>query len=183
MVENRGGNSRLSNLPLKKILPVVLVLSIVITSILIIGLQPVHRTTIEHSDIENDVSDSNIDIISIRSYLNESDIILQMTVLGTILNSTADSNYEYRLIIVARGVIDDRSHIYTCYYDNGTTWPYDFQATPENNTLVIVFPLTIFLSDSYMIGLEGIATVSGNDGVERDQTEEDRNEIVARLLF
>ncbi len=183
MVENRGGYSHLANLPLKKILPVVLVLSIVITSILIIGLQPVHRTTIEHSDIENDVSDSNIDIISIRSYLNESDIILQMTVLGTILNSTADSNYEYRLIIVARGVIDDRSHIYTCYYANGTTWPYDFQATPENNTLVIVFPLTIFLSDSYMIGLEGIATVSGNDGVERDQTEEDRNGIVARLLF
>lgn len=183
MVENRGGDSRLSNLSLKKLLLVALVLVIVVSSFLIIGLQPVHRANIEHTDIEDDVFDSNIDIISVSSHLEENDLILRMTVVGTILNNTADTSYEYRLIIVARGLIDNRTHVYTCYYANGTTWPYAFQALPENNTLVIVFPLTIFLSDSYMIGLEGIATVSGNDGVERDQTEEDRNGTVARLLF
>lgn len=183
MIENRGGYHHLTNLPLKKILAIAIIIIVATSGFILIGQIPIHRTSIQNSDVENDVSDSDIDIILVRSYLEESNIVLRLTVVGKIMNNTADSSYEYRIIIVARGINDNRAHIYTCYYANGTTWPHNFQALCENDTLIMLFPIGEFHSDSYMIGLEGLASVSGNSGVDRDYTVSDREGTVARLLF
>ncbi len=184
MSEHRGEfHYHLSRLPGKRVLATIALIIVISSGVVIIGQLPVHRTSVEHSDMKGDVSDASIDIVQIRSYLDGSDIVLRMTVTGRIMDDTSSVRYEYRLIVVARGLIDNRSHIYTCYYANSTTWPYPLQAFFENDTLRILFPIAVFVSDSYMIGLEGLASIMGNNGIERDYTSEDRNGTVAKLLF
>ncbi len=172
----------LTNLPLKKILAIAIIIIVATSGFILIGQIPIHRTSIQNSDVENDVSDSDIDIILVRSYLEESNIVLRLTVVGKIMNNTSSSVYEYRIIVVAKGVDDESAHIYTCSYSDGDLSLNYLQAYTANDTLTILFPLAAFLPGSFMIGLEGSASVSGN-GVERDLTSEDRNGTIARLLF
>lgn len=149
---------------------------VLIAGLLIIGQLPIHKTPILHTDNIGDVSDQNIDIVEIRSYLDGSYIMLEMVVSGEIQTS---ENYTYRLTITARGIIDSAVHIYACTYHNGTLTSYTFNAEYDNDTLRVYFPLSAFTSDSYMIGLEGNAQSSG----EEDDTGEDRQSDVSRLLF
>ena len=155
---------------------IVILVIVFIPSIIVIGRIPVHRTIIEHSDLRGDVSDPDCDIIQIRSYLTGNDIAVEMTVAGRI---NISSTYLYRLTIVARGIDDDSAHIYALTCKDGIVSQFDLSVSTENDTMTIFFPLTQFISDSYMIGLEGWAT----NVSEIDMTMEDRNGTVARLLF
>ncbi len=165
-----------------KILASITLVVVTLSGIIVIGQLPVHRTNIEHSDVEGDVIDMNIDIILIKSYLEGNSITLQMKVVGRVMNNTSSLEYEYRIIVVARGFDDESAHIYTCFYSDGDITPNYLQAYTTNDTLTILFPLTAFLHGSFMVGLEGSASMSGN-GVERDLTVEDRNGTIAKLLF
>ncbi|MHA2135698.1 MAG: hypothetical protein ACXAEN_20065 [Candidatus Thorarchaeota archaeon] len=168
---------------------VILIFVILISSgVLILGQQPLHRTSIEHSDVEGDMIDQDIDIIEIKSFLQGENLVLQLKVTGIIHSiSSSDpddsSEYQYRLIVVAKGLEDDDAHIYVCSYIYGIISQYDFEAEAENDTLVIYFPLSAFVFNSYMIGLEGRALVTGNNGIEVDYTQEDRTGPINRWLF
>jgi hypothetical protein len=149
---------------------------VLIAAFLIIGQMPIHKTTILHTDDMGDVSDQDIDIIEISSYQDGSYVMLEMVVAGEIQTST---NYTYRFTITARGIINSDVHIYSCTYQNGTMTSYAFNVENERHTLRVYFPLSAFVSDSYMIGLEGNAQSSG----EEDNTGADRESDVSRLLF
>ena len=164
-----------------KILAIITITVVAFSGIIFIGQLPVHRTNNQNSDIEGDVTDSNIDIVLIKSYLEGDYIALQMKVAGKVMNNTSRV-YEYRIIVVAKRVGDNRSHIYTCYYSDGDLSLDYLRAYTANDTLTILFPLAAFISGSFMIGLEGSASVGGN-GLERDVTAMDRNGTIARLLF
>jgi hypothetical protein len=161
-----------------------LLVILVITAIFVIGRVPVHRTNITHTDPEGDVSNPDCDIVRIKSFLDRKNIVIEMMVAGRINNNTTASQYsypyEYRVTIVAKMVDDDEAHIYVIRYKNGSLGPAsDARAVTENDTLTIFFPLSEFVSGSYMIGLEGWAS----DYNWVDRTPSDRNATVARLLF
>ncbi len=146
-----------------------------------IGHLPIHRTNIQYSDPVGDVSEPDFDIIKVRSYIQSRNIVLELTVAGIIQTPDTDSTYSnfiYRINVVARGINHD-PHIYSCAYQNGVVSQYGFDVEVENATLRIFFPLTAFISDSYMIGLEGVA----QSPFEHDLTPEDRDSNIARLLF
>ena len=146
-----------------------------------IGHLPIQKTNIQYSDPQGDVSDSDFDIIEIRSYAQFQYIVLELTVAGMIQTPDTEPSYSdfiYRINVVARG-IDRDPHIYSCAYQNGVVSQYGFDVKVENATLRIFFPLTAFISDSYMIGLEGVTQYS----LDEDLTPEDRDSNIARLLF
>ena len=149
---------------------------ILVAGFLIIGQMPIHRSTVLHTDTLGDVSDPDIDIVEIESYQDGSYIVLEMVVAGEIQTSV---DYLYRLTITARGIINSDIHVYSCTFQNGVLTSYAFDILYSNSTLQILFPLTAFVSDSYMIGLEGSAQSSGDE----DTTDEDRDGEVSRLLF
>lgn len=161
--------------------------SILVTAliILLIGVPiirqlPVHRTNILYSDAQGDATDPDFDIIQIKSYAQLQYIVLELTVAGLIQTSDTEESYSdfiYRINVVAKG-IDRDSHIYSCAYHDGVITQYGFDVEIENSTLRIFFPLTAFISDSYMIGLEGVAQSPFGD----DLTPEDRDSTLARLL-
>lgn len=64
-----------------KILAIIAITVVASSGIIIIGQLPVHRTNNQNSDIEGDVTDSNIDIVLIKSYLEGDYIALQMKVI------------------------------------------------------------------------------------------------------
>jgi len=146
-----------------------------------IGHLPIHRTNIQYSDPQGDVLDPDFDIIEIKSYIQFQIIVLELTVAGIIQTPDTEPTYSdfiYRINVVARG-INHCPHIYSCAYQNGVVSQYGFDVEVENATLRIFFPLTAFISDSYMIGLEGVAQTPFED----DLTPEDRVSNIARLLF
>lgn len=162
----------------------VILVILVILGISVIGGLPVHRTNIEHTDSEGDVSNPNCDIVRIKSFADGKDIVLNMMVAGRIRNSTTSSQYsypyEYRFTIAAKMLDDEEAHIYVIRYKNGALESCsDARALAENDTLTIFFPLSEFVSGSYMIGLEGWAS----DYNWVDRTSSDRNATIARLLF
>ena len=148
-----------------------------------IGTLPVHRISVSHVDDIGDVSDPNVDIESYRSYLENNYIILELVVVGNIISnpdSLISSNYMYRLIVVAKSPGDDRSHIYSCRFQDGEVGQYFLNFEVYNNTLRIFFPFSQFIPDSYMIGLEASAySVFG----DQDIGLEDRDSEVQRLFF
>jgi len=146
-----------------------------------IGHLPVHRTNILHSDAQGDIPDPDFDIIQIRSYTQSHYVVLELTVAGLIQTADTESSYSdflYRITVVAKG-INNGPHIYSCTYQDGIVGQYGFDAEVENSTLRIFFPLTAFIPDSYMIGLEGTARTP----FDQDLTPEDRDSSLARLLF
>lgn len=166
-----------------RLIAALIIIVVAVSGIVMIGQMPVNRTNIEHSDPVGDVTDPNIDIVRIKSYLNGTDLYLQMTVAGEIMVTNASIGYQYKLIIVAKGVSEDASaHIYTLSYDNGSMDLSSFSslARPYVNgsTLTIVVPISILVQGDYMIGLEGAAMAHG-----ADYTAEDRNGQVAHLWF
>ena len=165
-------------------------LTVVAFIILLIGIPtishlPVHRTNIIHTDIYGDVTDPNFDIVQIRSFAEAQYIVLELTVAGVIETEDPEQSYPtflYKIIVVAKGLnegLNDQAHIYICTLKNGVVSQYGFDTEVENATLRIFFPWTAFLSDSYMIGLEGRA----QNGLNDDHTLSDRNSAVARLFF
>ena len=166
-------NSRVAR---NKIVPLVVVL-VILTGVVVIGQTPIHRMNIDYTDNLGDVNNQDVDIIEIKSYQDGSNIVLELTVAGQIQTGT---NYLYRIIITAKGLIDTDSHIYACTFQDGQLTSYGFDTEIDNDTLRIFFPLTAFVSDSYMIGLEGNAF---SPALEQDFTSDDRDGDVARLLF
>lgn len=182
--ESKSKETSTSLLSRKRGLASLLLVILVISAIFVIGRVPVHRANIEHKDPEGDVSNPDCDIVRIKSFLDRKHIVLEMMVAGRINNSTTASQYsypyEYRFTIVAKMLDDDEAHIYVIRYKNGSLGPSsDARAVTENNTLTIFFSLNEFVSDSYMIGLEGWAS----DYNWVDRTSSDRNATIARLLF
>jgi hypothetical protein len=165
----------------KQIAFIVIALIILLIGVPTIGHLPVHRTNILHSDAQGDVPDPDFDIIQIRSYAQSWYVVLELTVAGLIQTADTNSSYSdflYEITVVAKG-INLGPHIYSCTYQNGIVEQYGFDAEVENSTLRIFFPLAAFISDSYMIGLEGRAMTP----FDRDLTSEDRDSPLARLLF
>jgi hypothetical protein len=165
----------------KRIAFLVIIIIILLIGVPTIGHLPVHRTNILHSDPQGDVPDPDFDIIQIRSYAQSLYVVLELTVAGLIQTADTNSSYSnflYEITVVAKG-INLGPHIYSCTYQNGVVEQYGFDAEVENSTLRIFFPLAAFISDSYMIGLEGRAQYS----FDRDLTPEDRDSSLARLLF
>ncbi len=164
-----------------RLIAAVIIIVIAVSAITVIGQMPVNRTNIDHSDPVGDVTDPKIDIVLIKSYLNGTDLYLQMTVAGEIVVTNATIGYQYKLIIVAKGVSEDASaHIYALSYDNGSMETSSFSARPHVNgsTLTIVVSISILVQGDYMIGLEGVA-----EGLGADYTAEDRDGQVAHLWF
>lgn len=163
----------------KRTVLVLLTIATITLGISIIGSIPVHRTIILYADPLGDVSDSNFDIIQIRSFVEASYIVLELTVTGAIqtLDTMTYPDFLYRVNVVARG-LSSEPHIYSCVYDGEKINQYGFDFEVDNSTLRIFFPLTAFVSDSYMIGLEA-STAS----IEEDLTPEDRDSPISRLLF
>ena len=165
----------------KQVAILVTALVILLIGVPSFGHLPVHRTNILHSDALGEVSDPDFDIIEIRSYAQSRYIVLELTVTGLIQTSDSEypySNYLYRINVVAKG-IDREVHIYSCAYKYGIIEQYGFDVEVDNSTLRVFFPLTAFIPDSYMIGLEGSAQFSFG----RDLTPEDRDSSLARVLF
>jgi hypothetical protein len=158
-----------------------IIILVAVSGITVIGQMPVNRTNIQHSDPAGDVADPNIDIVLIKSYLNGTDLYLQMTVAGEIVETNSTVGYQYKLIIVAKGLSEDaHAHIYALSYDNGSMEISSASAHPYVNgsTLTIVVPISILVQGDYMIGLEGAAM-----GLGADYTTEDRDGQVAHLWF
>ncbi|MBN2229354.1 MAG: hypothetical protein JW779_07140 [Candidatus Thorarchaeota archaeon] len=165
----------------KKVAYVAIVVVVLLIGIPTIGHLPVHRTSFVYEDVQADVSDPDFDIIQVKSYAQTRYIVLELTVAGLIQTSDSefsDPNHLYRITVVARGV-DRGVHIYSCKYQSGVIEQYGFDFQIVNSTLRIFFPFTAFVSDSYMIGLEGSAQYT----FDRDLTPEDRDSPLARLLF
>ncbi|MFW9803980.1 MAG: hypothetical protein ACFFFC_15060 [Candidatus Thorarchaeota archaeon] len=165
----------------KRVLLVIGMIIVVLLGTSIIGNLPVHRTNIVHIDPLGDVSDSNFDIVRICSYAERDNIVLELTVAGEIqtLESSSNPTFLYRIIVVARG-LETNPHIYACTFDGEVIKQYGFDYEVENSTLRIFFPLTAFVHDSFMIGLEA---TTGSPYADQDLTLEDRNSPIARLLF
>ncbi|MHA1907165.1 MAG: hypothetical protein ACW98Y_07710 [Candidatus Thorarchaeota archaeon] len=164
-------------LPRTHILIVIVLATLFLSSFLIIAQSPVHHTDIEYSDALGDASDPDVDIIRLRSYREDQNIVLEMTVAGQIQTS---SNHLYRITIVAKGIADDNSHVYSCTFIDGELTAFDFDTEVDNDTLRIYFPLSAFIMDSYMIGLEGDTDAPG---LGEDFTGLDRDGEVSRFLF
>ncbi len=169
---------------------IIIIVILICFSILVyyIGHQSVHRTNISHGDQENDISDPNIDIIRYRSYEKGNDIILELTVAGTIQNKGTTEfgdieAYTYGIIVVAKRIDDSEAHIYHCSYVNGTVRQYNFEAEVSGNTLKIIFPKSAFQQDSYMIGLEAVTCSPASNGGEIDETAEDRDASIPHRWF
>lgn len=166
-----------------RLIAALIIIVVAVAGIAMIGQMPVNRTNIEHSDPVGDVTDPNIDIVLIKSYLNGTDLYLQMTVAGKIVVTNSTIGYLYKLIIVAKGVSEDASaHVYTLSYDNGSMELSSFSDSVRpyvnGSTLTLVVPISILVQGDYMIGLEGAAMAYG-----ADYTAEDRNGQVAHLWF
>ena len=161
----------------RNIYSLVLIGLVILTGVVVIGQMPIHRTNIQYTDVLGDVNNSDIDIIEIRSHQDGSNIVLELIVEGQIQTST---NYLYSISITAKGVADTSSHIYACTFQDGQLTSYGFDTEIDNDTLRIFFPLSAFVSDSYMIGLEGHAY---SPDLEEDFTSSDRDGDVARVLF
>jgi hypothetical protein len=148
----------------------------------IIGNIPVHRTNILYTDPVGDVSDSDFDIIQIKSIGETSQIVLELTVAGRIqtTETASYSNFLYRVIVVARGISLEEAHIYACTFNGEGIQQYGFDFEVYNSTLRIFFPFTAFVHDSFMIGLEA---TTGSPRAEQDLTPEDRDSPIERLLF
>ncbi len=171
-----------------RLIAALIIMSVAVAGIVVVGRQPVHRTDIEHTDTLGDVIDADIDIIGIRSYLNGTELYLQMTVAGRIVTDT--TRYQYEMLVIAKSldggdhIITNGSsgHIYALFaYMNGSVAPslYSPRSHADGSTLTIAVSLSMFSSGSYMIGLEGIA----KNGLEQDYTPEDRDSEIPRLLF
>lgn len=163
----------------KRTVLVVVMIIVVLLGTSIIGNLPVHRTNIVHTDPLGDVSDPDFDIIQIKSIGEPSQIVLELTVAGRIQTPETASypNFLYFIVVVARG-ISHGPHIYSCVYDGENIKQYGFDFEVDNSTLRVFFPLTAFIPDSYMIGLEASAA-----SLEEDNTPEDRDSSIALLLF
>ena len=165
----------------KQVSILVTALIILLIGVPIIGQLPVHKTNILYSDAQGDVPDPDFDIIQIKSYAQFQYIVLELTVAGLIQTPDTEASYSdfiYRINVVAIG-IDRHCHIYSCAYQDGVITQYGFDVEIENSTLRIFFPLTAFISDSYMIGLEGVAQYAFGE----DLTPEDRDSKLVRLLL
>jgi hypothetical protein len=158
----------------------ILALAIILLGIGIIGNLSVHRTNIVRTDPIGDVTDPDFDILQIKSFAESQHVVLELTVAGVIqtLDTVPFPNFLYRLIVVARG-LETNAHIYACTYDGDVIHQYEFDFEIDNSTLRIFFPMTAFVHDSYMIGLEA----SAGTPLEEDFTPEDRDSPVSKLLF
>ncbi len=168
--------------PRTRLIATVTIVLVAVAGIIVVGQLPVHRTNIEHSDPLGDVADADIDIVEIRSYLNGTELYLQLTVAGRIVKTNATTRYQYKIIPVAKRISEDSSaHIYELGYTNGSMAVSSFSARAYVNgaTLTIVVPISMFSQGEYMIGLEGIAQAA----LEQDFTPEDRDGEVAHLWF
>ncbi|MFO7835717.1 MAG: hypothetical protein R6V83_03610 [Candidatus Thorarchaeota archaeon] len=164
-----------------KALGLLILVAIVTASIVVVGLTPVHRTDIQHSDPEGDVSDPNCDIVQITSYRDGIYVAVEMQVAGSVQENNDSLPYGYWLIVVLRGIEEGHtdSHILSLYYEDGTTSEPNLPVSVENDSLRLLVPFSCFNPDSYMIGLEGAAS----NGLEEDLTPVDRNGTVARMLL
>ncbi len=168
--------------PKTRLAAMVIIIIVTITGVVVVGQQPVHRTNIVHSDLYGDVTDADIDIVEIRSYLNGTELYLQLTVDGNIVESNATITYQYKIIVVVKGVADDSSaSIYMLTYENGSMGVSSYSSCSfvHGATLTIVIPISTIIHGRYMIGLEGWAQTP----FEQDLTPEDRDGEVAHLLF
>lgn len=173
-----------SKLPRTRVLALIIIIVIGIPGVFFIGRMPVHRTNITHTDPEGDVSDSNIDIVQLRSYRTGNDIALEITVAGEIRNVTDSSPYpdpyDYRITIITRRPNEEGTPAYRVSYTNGTLGlQYDTRANVDNNTLTIFLPLYEIDSRYYIIDIKGTARTY----TETDTTEADSDRPVERLLF
>ncbi|MDF1537947.1 MAG: hypothetical protein P1Q69_03500 [Candidatus Thorarchaeota archaeon] len=169
-----------ARLPRTRVLAVIVLVIIAVPSIVIVGQQPVHRTEIEHTDPEGDVTDPDIDIIQIKSYLNGTDLFLELTVAGSIVETSGEIGYLYRLEIITKGLAADIGIVtYRVTFENGTVTGYSTYGYVKENTLTIVVSIYTLRDVSYMVGLEGKA----QSYFEADETLPDRNGTVAHLWF
>ena len=148
-----------------------------------VGTLPVHRISISHVDEIGDVSDPNADIVSYRSYPKNNYIVLELVVAGNIISDPdllISSNYMYRLTVVAKFLGNNRTHIYSCRFQDGEVGSYFLDSEVYNGTLLIFFPFSQFIPDSYMIGLEASAySIFGDE----DLGLEDRDSQIQHLIF
>ena len=164
-----------------RIVALSLITVIAVASIAVLGQMPVHRTNIEHTDPLGDVADADVDIVNIKSYLNGTDLYLQLTVAGNIVETNATVRYQYNINIVGKRVTDTEGHLYGFTFENGSMGvsTYTSNSFVSGDTLTIVTPISTLLPGVYMIGLEAHAqTVYG-----QDYTAEDRDGEIAHLLF
>jgi hypothetical protein len=168
--------------PKIRVLVAIILVGVVITSVIVVGQQPIHRTDIEHSDPLGDVSDSDIDILQIQSYLNGTDVYLKMTVAGNIIETSNTTPYRYKILIITRGLsYENDTAVHTFTYENGSVEDsmYSILSYVENDTLTIVVPITVLGNVRYMIGLEGRTQTY----YDEDLTPLDRDGSVAHLWF
>lgn len=169
-----------ARLPRTRFLAAAVLLIVVVPSTIVVGQMPVNRTNIEHSDPVGDVSNSNIDIVQIRSYLNGTDLYLELTVAGNIVEINKTTLYQYRLTIVTRSVEAEAGiAVYQITYENGSVSGYSAQAFVKGDTLTLVVSINTIAPGYYMIGLEGRAQTAS----EQDTTSLDRSSEVAHFLF
>ena len=168
---------------------IVLILIIILTILTILSLtnsssQPTHRTDIYHPDPVGDVSDPDIDIIQLGSYEEEGNIVLSLTVDGSIQykgnpNDQNDGSYRYEFRIVARNENDQDLFIYTIIYTEGQVQNYNIDSRNSIDTLRIYFNKDIFHSNTYMIGLEATAYSPAIYKAEMDITSADRDRPIS----
>ena len=165
-----------ARLPRTRFLAAAVLIIVVVPSIIVVEQMPVNGTNIEHSDSVGDVSNPNIDIVQIRSYLNGTDLYLELTVAGSIVEINKTTLYQYRLTIVTKGVEADVGiAIYQITYQNGSVSGCSAYGYAKGDTLTLVVSIYAITSGLYMTGLEGRAT----SGSETDYTSPDRSSEVA----
>lgn len=165
-----------------RLIAVLIIIVVAVSGIVVIGQMPVNRTNIEHSDPLGDVTDANIDIVLIKSYLNGTNLYLQMTVASEIVKTNATFAYQYSILVIAEGISEGSNAFeYLLSYVNGslTESPYSPCSYVNGTTLTIVVPISMIRQGDYMTGLEGFA----DNSLERDLTVSDRDGEVAHLWF
>jgi predicted transcriptional regulator len=144
--------------------------------------QPAHKYNNYHTDPKGDILDENIDIVHIKSYEQNENIVLEMKVAGKIIDN--NSMYHYQLNLVIKNIENENEEgsIIVFRYSNGNLSPQiDFETGVNDDILTIDVPKSYLSSwdreGYFIVGLEGYTHSSMGQDFCKESEERDNSII------